>query len=87
MYGVAPTPHSDWNENRINVSHAGRTAGMTMRKSVVVSVLPSMRAASSRLVGTPSMYCRIKNSPSDEAAAGRMIAHALSIRPKRLMMM
>ena len=56
------------------VSHAGFTLGMTMVKNIFHSLAPSILAASTRDMGSPSMNCFIRNSPMGAAKAGMMMA-------------
>ena len=49
---------------------AGRTSGNTTRHQMANSLDPSMRAASSSSLGTPTVYWRIKKIPNAPTALG-----------------
>ena len=49
-------------------------SGSTAPKKMRNSEAPSMRAASSKSSGTPSMSCHIRNTPKEPAANGKMSA-------------
>ena len=64
--------HTPWKEKTSSVIQAGLTWGITMLHRVRICPAPSMVADSISGVGTCSMNCFIKNSPSGVASCGRI---------------
>ena len=55
------------------LASAGRTSGKATLRKMANSPMPSMRAASSRSLGTESKNCRIRNTPKALIRPGNMM--------------